>query len=61
MDSMTLDCEVAEAVQGRSRAELDELGPGTGDKGVQKCVNCESQQHISFKQTNKKRTYLRHN
>ena len=26
------------AVQSSDRAELDELRPGTGDKGVQKCV-----------------------
>ena len=35
---MSLDCEAAEAVQSSGRSELDELGPGTGDKGVQKCV-----------------------
>ena len=35
---MSLDCETAEAVQSSGLAELDELGLGSGDKGVQKCV-----------------------
>ena len=30
--------KAAEAAQSLGRAELDELGPRTGDKGVQKCV-----------------------
>ena len=32
---VSLDCEAA---QSSGRAELDELGPGTGDKGAQKSV-----------------------
>ena len=28
---MSLDCEAAEAAQSSGQAELDELGPGTGD------------------------------
>ena len=35
---MSPECETSEAVQSSGRAELDELGPGTGDKGIQKCV-----------------------
>ena len=37
MVRMSLECETAEAVQSLGRAELDELGPETGDRGVQMC------------------------
>ena len=31
---MLLDCETAEVAQSSGQAELGDLGPGTGDKGL---------------------------